>query len=383
MKSISNPDLSAQLTAIGSNLTDWFASHSNRILAAALISFVLVIALYALRLAGRRMARQPDARATWRGVVGRALGSMRFWFMAALAVEIVSVYAIAPPELAEPIRILFVIALGLQTALLLRELILGGIDLRAAEADPSGALGSAIDLLRLLVTIGLFGIATIFILANLGVDVTGLVAGLGIGGIAIGLAAQGIFADLFAALTILFDKPFRRGDTVRWDTAAGTIEAIGLKSTRIRSLTGEEIIISNANLLSKELRNFARLERRRIMQPLSLVYQTSLEKCAALPGLLETAVNGEEGCHFVRCGLDNFAPSSLDFQLVYDVEAPEPELVLMRKNAANLAIMRAFASAGISFAYPTQTTFTAAPDGTMVMPYAAPPAGAATRKGKA
>lgn len=370
MKSIANPDLSAQLSTIGRNLTDWLSSQSNRILAAALVSLVLVLALYGARLAGRRIAAQVDARKAWRGVVGRALGSMRLWFMAALAAEIVSVYAIAPPELANPIRILFIVALGLQTALFLRELILGGIGLRAAEADPSGALSSAMDLLRLLVTIALFGIATIFILANLGVDVTGLLAGLGIGGIAIGLAAQGIFSDLFAALTILFDRPFRRGDTVRWENSAGTIEAIGLKSTRIRSITGEEIIMSNANLLSRELRNFARLEQRRIVQPISLIYQTDVETCATLPALLAKAIDGEPGCSFVRCGLDNFAPSSLDFQLVYDVDATDQELVLLRKSAANLAIMRAFAKAGISFAYPTQTTFTAAPDGTMIMPYA-------------
>jgi small-conductance mechanosensitive channel len=293
--------------------------------------------------------------------------------MAALALQIVSVYAIAPAELANPIRILFIIALGLQAAFLLRELVLGGIEIRAAEADPTGNLGSAIDLLRLFVSCAMFIIATILILANLGVNVTGLIAGLGIGGIAIGLAAQGIFSDLFAALSILFDKPFRRGDTVRWETTAGVVEAIGLKSTRIRSLTGEEIIISNANLLSKELRNFARLEKRRIVQPLSLVYQTSPDVCAQLPDIMATAINAQDGCHFVRCGLDTFAASSLDFQLVYDVEAEDQELVLLRKHAANMAILRAFAQAGIGFAYPTQTTFTAAPDGTMVMPYAGVP----------
>src|SRR6201999_2371357 len=113
-------------------------------------------------------------------------------------------------------------------------------------------LGSAVGIIRLLVSIAIFAIALIVVLDNLGVNVTGLIAGLGIGGIAIGLAAQGIFADLFAALSIIFDKPFRRGDSIKWDAVSGAVEAIGLKTTRIRSVNGEEVVISNTNLLSKE-----------------------------------------------------------------------------------------------------------------------------------
>jgi small-conductance mechanosensitive channel len=365
-----DPTITAQLSGLATNISDWLTSHSNRILVAALVSLALVAALYGVRLAGRSMARPVRPRASWRGVIGRALGSMRFWFMAALALEIVCVYAIAPVELAHPAQVLFVIALGLQAAFFLRELVLGGIEIRAEEADPTGNLGSAIDLLRLFVSCALFFIAAILILSNLGINVTGLLAGLGIGGIAIGLAAQGIFSDLFAALSILFDQPFRRGDMVRWDGMAGQVEAIGLKSTRIRALTGEEIIVSNANLLSKELHNFSRMERRRIVQPLSLIYQTSADMCTALPELLATTIAPLDGCHFVRCGLDVFAASSLDFQLVYDVEAEHQDMILSRKHAVNIAILRAFADHGIAFAYPTQTTFTAAPDGTLVMPYA-------------
>jgi small-conductance mechanosensitive channel len=200
--------------------------------------------------------------------------------------------------------------------------------------------------------------------------VNGLLAGLGIGGIAIGLAAQGIFSDLFAALSILFDKPFRKGDVIRWDTTTGTVEAIGLKSSRVRALTGEEIIISNANLLGKELRNFARLQQRRVNQPLGLVSHLPLDRIERMEVILKPAVDGCEGCAFVRCGLENFGPSTLDFMLVYDMDAEEQGDVLGRKNSVNLAILRAFAKEGIAFAYPTQTTYTAAPDGTLVMPYA-------------
>jgi small-conductance mechanosensitive channel len=367
-----NDSLSAEIAADWYDFALWLSSNGTRILLAVLLGAVLVAVLYGVRLIGKRMRSRNNQ---WRGIIGRALASMRLLFMVAVAAQIVAVYAHAPVDVRNTTSFIFIFAATFQAALFLRELILGAVDLRAGEADPSGSLGSAIGLIRLLVNVTLFLIAIIVILANLGVNVTGLVAGLGVGGIAIGLAAQGIFSDLFAALSILFDKPFRRGDVIRWEGTTGTVEGIGLKSTRIRAVSGEEVVISNTNLLGKELRNFARLEQRRIVQPLSLVYHTSPETCAALPDMLRVVVDGCEGCHFVRCGLDNFAPSSLDFQLVYDVNAEDQEAMLSHKHSANIAILDCFAKHGIAFAYPTQTTFTAAPDGTLVMPYAQLPGG--------
>jgi small-conductance mechanosensitive channel len=210
------------------------------------------------------------------------------------------------------------------------------------------------------------------VLDNLGVNVTGLVAGLGIGGIAIGLAAQGIFADLFAALAILFDKPFRRGDSIRWDTTSGTVEQIGLKSTRVRSISGEEVVISNKNLLDKELHNMARLNRRRFVQTFGIVYQTSPDDCARIPDLVREAVSTCDKCVFLRCGLTNFGASSLDFTLEIDVRSEIWQEVFETRHEVLIKILNLFNAQGIAFAYPTQTSFTAAPDGTLVMPY--PPA---------
>lgn len=291
--------------------------------------------------------------------------------MIAVAAQVIAWLGRAPVEIAAPIRIVFVAAAGLQAAVWARALILGVVERRASEADPHDSLQSAVGLIRVLVTVGLFLLAVILILANIGVNVTGLLAGLGIGGIAIGLAAQGIFSDLFAALSILFDKPFRKGDLIRFDTTIGHVEYIGLKSSRIRALSGEEIIISNANLLGKELRNFALMEQRRITQLLGLVMQTPPDRCAALPDIVRTAVDACPGAHFVRCGLESFGASSLDFSLVYDIDVTDQADVLDRRNSVNLAIIRAFSEEGFAFAYPTQTTFTAAPNGQMVMPYAA------------
>lgn len=364
--------LTQEITETTAALTQWFGSHSARIALAVLMAAALLVIIGLLKHLGQRWAAVPGSRGSWRGVVGRALRAMRIWFMAILALRIVTGYAIAPPELAQPVALLFLVAIVVQGALILRTLVLGAVEIRAAEADPSGSLGSAMGLIRLLVSASIAIVALILILGNLGINVTGLVAGLGIGGIAIGLAAQGIFSDLFAALSILFDQPFRKGDAIRWDQNTGTVERIGLKSTRIRSLTGEEIIISNANLLNKELRNFTRLEYRRVVQNLSLVYQTPPESLRALPDLLRDVVNGCAGCSFVRAGLDAFAASSLEVQLVYDIASEDQDGLLAAKNATNIAVLETFARAGLSFAYPTQTTFTAAPDGTLVMPWVDP-----------
>jgi small-conductance mechanosensitive channel len=247
------------------------------------------------------------------------------------------------------------------------------IEHRAGGVEESSSLGSAVGIIRLLVTIAIFVIAMVVVLDNLGVNVTGLIAGLGIGGIAIGLAAQGIFADLFAALAILFDKPFRRGDSIRWDTTSGTVEQIGLKSTRVRAITGEEVIVSNKNLLDKELHNMARLNRRRILQAFGLVYRTSPETCARIPDIVKEVVNACDRCSFLRCGMTGYGASSLDFAFEFDVKSEVWQKVFDARSQVLIALLQRFKAEGIEFAYPTQTSFTAAPDGTLIMPY--PPEG--------
>jgi small-conductance mechanosensitive channel len=305
----------------------------------------------------------------WRTVLGRVLAGTRLWFMIALAARLVARYAGAPETVAATIQVFFVVAATLQVALWVREIVLGIIEHRAGALEENSGLGSAVGIIRLLVTIAIFIIAVVVVLDNLGVNVTGLIAGLGIGGIAIGLAAQGVFADLFAALAILFDKPFRRGDSVRWDTTSGTVENIGLKSTRVRSITGEEVVISNTNLLNKELHNMARLNRRRMIQPFGLVYQTPPEVCARVPKIAEEIVSSCDKCVFLRCGMTGYGASSLDFELQFDVKSEVWQKVFDARHQVLIALLQRFNEEGIEFAYPTQTSFTAAPDGTLIMPY--------------
>src|SRR5690349_19442383 len=210
------------------NFFAWFLANRDGLLIGLVVGLAIVAAMILLRSFGRRIVARDPLNMGWRAVIGRVLAKTSLAFMILAAADTVSTYAELPHKVARLIDILFVIAFALQGAVWGRELILGMIGRKVAEENGSGALANAMAIIRLLVSVALFAIAGILILDNLGVNVTALVAGLGIGGIAIGLAAQGIFSDLFAALAILFDKPFKRGDTIRYDQSTGTVEPIGL-----------------------------------------------------------------------------------------------------------------------------------------------------------
>ena len=346
----------------------WISGDMFGILIAVGIGVAIAVVLLALRAWGHRLISVEGESLFWRMAIGRVLAKTSLFFIVMCSAELVAENAGTPPGLLRAIHFLFVVAAALQMAVWARELILCLVGHRIGEHE-EGTLGSAMGLIKVLVTVALFAIAFVVILDNLGVNVTGLVAGLGIGGIAIGLAAQGIFADLFAALSIIFDKPFRRGDSIRWDATSGTVERIGLKSTRVRALTGEQVVISNTNLLGKELHNMARLDRRRIVQTFGIIYQTPPEVCALIPAMVAEIVAGCENCHLVRCGMTNLGASSLDYELQFDVHSEDYDVVFQARAQVLIAILHRFNAEGIEFAYPTQTTFTAAPDGTLVMPY--------------
>lgn len=363
-------NLSERTVRFANDTSEWVTNNSVDILFAIGAGFIVALILIGLRSFGHRMIGDNSPDQKWRIIVGRVLSKTSLFFIIACSAELVAEHADTPRALLRFINIVFVIAASFQAAVWARELILGLIKHRVGDSEEHSTLGSALGIIRLLVTVALFAIAIILILSNLGVNVTGLVAGLGIGGIAIGLAAQGIFSDLFAALSIIFDRPFRKGDGIRYDTTLGTVEQIGLKTTRIRSLEGQEIVISNANLLNKEINNFTNLEHRRIVLMLGVVYQTPLELLQRIPDIIGRVVEAHDHTSIVRCGMTAFGASSLDFELQFDVHSPDYEYVFATRSAVCINILAAFAEAGIQFAYPTQTTFTAAPDGTMVMPYA-------------
>ena len=369
-------DVRAAPREIGS-IFDWLLANLDRLAIGALVAAVIVLVMLGLRWVGRRWAAtDPDCR-HWRGIIGSALSKTGIWFMVAAAVDIVASYADFPPKLARLADIFFIIAATIQAAIWAREVIIGVIRSRVGEDPGASTLGNAMTIIRVLVSVALFAIAMIVILDNLGVNVTALVAGLGIGGIAIGLAAQGIFSDLFAALAIVFDRPFRRGDLIRYGGVpgtVGTVERIGLKTTRILSISGEHVVMANTKLLEQELTNVALAQGRRIWLPFSLVYHTPPEVIEGLPEIMESVLKPLKTCKVVRSCATSFGPSAIECELVYDDRSTEADTLAKHKSAIVIGIMKAFAERKIEFAYPTQTTYTAAPDGTLVMPYATAPA---------
>ncbi|HEY7006968.1 MAG TPA: mechanosensitive ion channel domain-containing protein [Sphingomicrobium sp.] len=355
------------------SVANWFAANWDDLPIGLAVAAAIVLVMLAARWGGSQLiAGDPDCR-RWRGVIGRVLHKTSVFFMVAAALDIVANYAAVPARIERLLDNLFTIAFALQGAIWGRELIVGAVTRKAGEDPTETAIGNALAVIRVLVSVTLFALAIIVILDNLGVNVTALVAGLGIGGIAIGLAAQGIFSDLFAALSILFDKPFRRGDIIQFDQTTGTIERIGLKTTRLRSINGEQVVMANTKLLEREIRNYAGGRSRRAQLPFGLVYQTSPDDLEKVSSLAKGAVESRKGCSFVRCAILGFGPSSVDFELIFDIRSTDPNKVAGDRTAVALAILRSFAEHGLEFAYPTQTTFTAAPDGTMIMPYATSP----------
>ena len=350
--------------------SEWLSVHYVQIAIAIGAGILIYLALTALRQFGKRWRGDFGDPLGYTNVLGCAVARTTHFFMLMVAAKLVAGYADPPAALFKTIAFLFTIAAVLQGAIWAREIILGLIERKTLAEDGQGeTLANAMGLIRVLVTFALFAIATIVVLDNLGVNVTGLVAGLGIGGIAIGLAAQGIFSDLFAALSIIFDKPFRRGETITYDTTTATVEKIGLKSTRMRAITGEKKVMSNANLLQKEITSYFTLDHRRIKFAIGVIYQTPPQLAAQIPDILKEIIEAHGG-NFVRSGFVNFGASSLDFEVEFDVYLPDWDSIYQVRHKVGLAILQRFNDAGLEFAYPTQTTFTAAPDGQMIMPYA-------------
>lgn len=199
-------------------------------------------------------------------------------------------------------------------------------------------------------------VAVILVLDNLpGVEITALVASLGIGGIAIALAVQSILSDLFASLSIILDKPFVLGDFIIVDTYMGTVEYIGLKTTRVRSLSGEQLVFANGDLLKSRIRNYKRMAERRVVFTLGVTYQTAYRHLKSIPGWIETIIGELDLTRFDRAHFQGFGDYALKFEIVYYVLDPDYNRYMDIQQAINLAIHQKFEAEKIDFAYPTQT----------------------------
>ena len=194
-------------------------------------------------------------------------------------------------------------------------------------------------------------------LDNLGFNISTLIAGLGITGIAVALAAQALLGDLFSYFVIFFDKPFEIGDFVVFENNSGSIEKIGIKTTRVRSLSGEQLIVSNSKLTNSLVHNYKRMEKRRVVFNIGVTYQTTAEQLKAIPEIVKNIIAKNEYAQFDRGHFQSFGDSSLKFEFVYFILTADYTIYMDVQQNINLEIYEEFGKRGIEFAYPTQTVF--------------------------
>lgn len=225
---------------------------------------------------------------------------------------------------------------------------------RADRADDPG-FSMAVGAVGVIAQLLLWSVLLLTALGSLGIDVTALVASLGIGGLAVALALQTVLGDLLGSLSIVFDKPFVIGDFVTVGDMSGTVEHVGLKTTRIRSLSGEQLVFSNSDLLSSRIRNYGRMQERRVVFQVGVTYGTSSEDLNAIPGIVREVIEREDNTRFDRCHFKQFGASSLDFETVYFMSVPDYAAYMDTQQAINLGIYERFEARGLEFAFPTQT----------------------------
>jgi small-conductance mechanosensitive channel len=221
------------------------------------------------------------------------------------------------------------------------------------EADPSSA--AALGLLYTGIQIGFIVIVILIGLSNLGIDISALLAGLGVGGIAVALAAQNVLGDLLASLSIVLDKPFVVGDFIVSGEEKGTVEHIGIKTTRLRSISGEQLVFSNKDLLESRVKNFKRMWTRRVVQSFGVTYSTPAETLAKIPGWVKAIVENQEKLKFDRCHFCAYGASSLDFELVFFVSDAEYNVYMDLQEKVLLSLFRKFSEENVNFAFPTQS----------------------------
>lgn len=257
------------------------------------------------------------------------------------------------------IRGIAVVCLAVQLMLSSRLFIDFGIKQMVArsmheDGKPDPAVETSMGVLRFFIAAIVASLVILLALDNLGIQVTPLLASLGIGGIAVALAAQNILGDLFASMTILFDKPFVVGDAIKVGDKEGTVERIGIKTTRLRAPSGEQLVFSNIELTKNCLHNFKRLEERRIAFSTGVTYDTPVERLKEIPSLIRAAVEKQKLTRFDRCHLKTLGSYSLDFETVYFVTTGDYMTYMNAQQGINLELVEAFRSRGIDFAMPTQ-----------------------------
>jgi small-conductance mechanosensitive channel len=271
-------------------------------------------------------------------------------FMLGAAVWVGSRDLTFPPRIEKWLTVTLVFLFWMQVALWAMAAVRFAIDARRARSvGPDTLLKSSMEVILFAAGILIWGVAMLLALDNIGIEIKPLLAGLGIGGIAIALAVQTVLADLLASLAIALDKPFGIGDALTVDDCTGTVEHIGVKSTRLRSVNGEQIIISNSDLLKARVRNFGRMQERRSLFLIDLHYETPVVTLVALPHVVREIIENTPDTRFDRCHLLRCTDKALQFEIVYFVTRPEYRAYADAQQSINLRILERFKAMDVVF----------------------------------
>jgi small-conductance mechanosensitive channel len=327
--------------------------------AAITVGIVLAVRITVYLIVKRLAALAARTETSLDDTLIKVLGATRSWLALVVAIDAGSQLLVLPGQLGPRLRVLAVIAVLLQIGVWgTTALTAAAVRLREKKIQSGETSGLAV-----ISMIGLFGrivawaIIFILVLDNLGVDITALVAGLGIGGIAVALALQSVLSDAFASVAIMLDRPFEVGDTIQVADMVGTVEHIGLKTTRLRALSGEQMVFANNDLLSSRVRNYKRMAERRTLFAIGVTYQTPIDRLERIPALVRQIIEKEPRARFDRAHFKSFGASSLDFEIVYFVTTPEYLVFMDTQQRVNLEILRQLGALGVEFAYPTQTVY--------------------------
>jgi small-conductance mechanosensitive channel len=327
------------------------------LLAIAVTIFGFLLLKLVVGLLTRRLDRLSESTSTSidDGIVA-VIKKTKWWLLAVLALYAGSLFTALSERIGQVLDKTLVIALLLQLGIWSSAALKFSLELyrrKQMKKDPAGV--TAVNAIGMFAN-GLLWLAVVLLaLDNLGYNVTALIAGLGVGGVAVALAVQNILGDLFASLSILIDKPFVVGDFLIVDDYMGAVEHVGLKTTRVRSLSGEQLVFSNSDLLKSRLRNYGRMYERRVAFNIGVTYDTSREQLKQIPGIMRTAIERQEKTRFDRSHFFKYGDFALIFETVYYVLGPDYNLYMDIQQAINLEINEAFEAQGIAFAYPTQT----------------------------
>jgi small-conductance mechanosensitive channel len=335
-------------TVFGNSLRDW-------LYAAAVFAATFLIVPFVRGLIKARQQRWKDTHNPALELLALLAARTSRLVMLSVALYFAEKWLTLPAEVDRVFDLVIVVGIAVQFALW------SGTALRflierhyARSADDDAGARASVGVLMFVAQIIIWAIFLLLALDNLGVNITALVAGMGVGGIAIALAVQTILGDLFGSMSIALDKPFVEGDSLRIDDIEGTVEHIGIKSTRLRSVTGEQIILSNADVLKSRVRNLGRMPEKRVLFRLQVAYENPSDKVEQIGGIIRRVVEASPGTRFVQCLLMKLTPDAMEFEVIYWVANAAGVKHAETVDAVNRGIVREFAAAGIAFGHPTQ-----------------------------